>query len=172
MQNDTTDDALERYGPALARVAASYARSRHDRDDLLQDILVAVWRALPRFRGACSLRTYLFRIAHNRGLQYVWRLRGQRERERAQIDDDGLVDGRPGPLDCAEGASLESTMQEAVRRLPLGQRQVMTMVLEGCDHAEIADVLGIAVATVAVRLHRARTALKRTLEEVTHARRT
>ncbi|RYG68068.1 hypothetical protein EON77_15875, partial [bacterium] len=49
--------------PALARLAASYATSPADRDDLLQEIAMGLWLALPTFRAECSERTFLFRIA-------------------------------------------------------------------------------------------------------------
>jgi RNA polymerase sigma factor (sigma-70 family) len=56
---------LATHGPSLARLAGSYARDPTEREDLFQEIAIAVWRALPRFRGECSERTFLFRIAHN-----------------------------------------------------------------------------------------------------------
>jgi DNA-directed RNA polymerase specialized sigma24 family protein len=65
------------YGPALSRLAASYTNTLSDRDDLLQEIAVAVWQALPRFRGESSERTFVYRIAHNRAITYLARARGQ-----------------------------------------------------------------------------------------------
>src|SRR5688572_29980659 len=59
----------------LTRLAASYAANRSDRDDLLQEIAIALWRALPGFRGDCSERTFLFRIAHNRCITHLSRKR-------------------------------------------------------------------------------------------------
>ena len=59
------------HGSALTRLAASYVNATADRDDLVQDIVVAIWRALPRFRGECSERTFIFRIAHNRAIAYM-----------------------------------------------------------------------------------------------------
>jgi RNA polymerase sigma factor (sigma-70 family) len=53
---------LREHGSALARLAASYAHDPADREDLLQEILLAIWTALPRFRGDCSERTFAFRI--------------------------------------------------------------------------------------------------------------
>ncbi len=66
---------MQAEGAALARLAASYARGPGDGEDLFQDIAVAIWQALPRFRGECSERTFLFRIAHNRGIAHVARRR-------------------------------------------------------------------------------------------------
>src|SRR6185295_15457086 len=64
-------------GPALTRLAASYTNTLSDRDDLLQEIATALWQALPRFRGECSERTFLFRIAHNRAIAHLARSRSQ-----------------------------------------------------------------------------------------------
>ena len=67
------DSLLAANGPALARLAASYTNTSSDRDDLLQEIALAVWQALRAFRGECSPRTFLFRIAHNRAIAHLSR---------------------------------------------------------------------------------------------------
>ena len=64
-RDEKFDSLLAAHGPALSRLAASYTNTAHDRDDLLQEIAIAIWQALPRFRGECSERTFLFRIAHS-----------------------------------------------------------------------------------------------------------
>jgi RNA polymerase sigma factor (sigma-70 family) len=78
---DTLDRDFDRLlaanGPALGRLAASYTNTLSDRDDLLQEIVLAVWQALRTFRGECSERTFLFRIAHNRAIAYLSRTRSQ-----------------------------------------------------------------------------------------------
>ena len=63
------------YGPALARVVASYAPPGADREDLAQEVAMALVRGLPAFRGEASLRTYVMRIAHNVCLREVMRHR-------------------------------------------------------------------------------------------------
>jgi RNA polymerase sigma-70 factor (ECF subfamily) len=65
------DALLDAHGAALGRLAASYARDPVEREDLFQEIVVAIWKALPRFRGECSVRTLIFRIAHNRGIAHL-----------------------------------------------------------------------------------------------------
>jgi RNA polymerase sigma factor (sigma-70 family) len=71
------DHLLAANGPALTRLAASYTNTSSDRDDLLQEIAIAVWKALPQFRGECSDRTFLFRVAHNRGVAFLLRNRSR-----------------------------------------------------------------------------------------------
>jgi RNA polymerase sigma factor (sigma-70 family) len=153
---------LDGHAPALARLAASYTRSASDRDDLLQDIAMAVWRALPGFRGDCSERTFLFRIAHNRCLTYL-----SKHRATVPLDDEGIDREDPAPT-TEHQISLEQERHRlvaAVRRLPLIYRQAITLILEGLSYKELAEVLGISESNVGVRLNRARNLLKTFLEE-------
>jgi RNA polymerase sigma factor (sigma-70 family) len=155
-------DLLDRNGPALVRLAASYARSAGDRDDLLQEIAMALWQALPRFRGECSERTFLFRIAHNRCLAHLSRRRPLVALEDEQIQPE---DPRPGAdLQLSEAQRGEQLVR-AVHRLPLIYRQVIMLTLEGLSYRDIAQVLGIGESNVGVRLNRARQLLKVFLED-------
>src|SRR5579859_7014745 len=61
------------HGQALVRLTACYESDSQAREDLLQEILLAIWRALPSFRGDCSEKTFALRVAHNRCLTHVWR---------------------------------------------------------------------------------------------------
>lgn len=148
-------------GPALTRVVASYARPGADHDDLAQEVALAVWNALPGFRGDCSERAYVLRVAHNRGMHHLFR--------RRPMESDGELEARadpgPGPdLAAAQRQEVER-LYAAIRTLAPAHRQVLTLALEELPHAEISQVLGISVSNVAVRLSRARTALRRALEE-------
>jgi RNA polymerase sigma-70 factor (ECF subfamily) len=88
---------LTANAPALGRLAASYTHTAGDRDDLLQEIALAIWQALPRFRGECSERTFLFRIAHNRGIARVARTRAH-----SALSDESIEAADPGPNPEAE----------------------------------------------------------------------
>lgn len=148
------------YGASLARLAASFEIQPDAREDLLQEIRLALWKALPGFRAECSLRTFVYRVAHNRALTHAWRRRTQ---PRAADELPEIRD----PADSLESQAIRKADQEslthAIRKLPLDYRQVMTMVLEELPQGEIAAVLGISENNVAVRLHRARKLLRREL---------
>jgi RNA polymerase sigma factor (sigma-70 family) len=149
---------LNEFGPGLARLAASYEAIPQAREDLLQDIRVALWVALPKFRGEASLRTFVYRIAHNRALTHVWR--GRQTGTPDPIDDLELIDQLQGPeARVIESASRDRLLQ-AIRGLPLTSRQVITLALEDMSNGEMAAVLGISENNVAVRLSRARTLLR------------
>lgn len=149
------------YGAALVRLTASYESIPQAREDLLQEILLAIWRALPGFRGDCSEKTFAFRVAHNRCLTHVWR-RGKSAGE-AELPE--LPDPRKSPETMAIDNRRRETLLAAIRALPLNYRQVITLALEDLAPAEIAAVLGVTENNVAVRLNRARNALRTILED-------
>ncbi len=158
----TFDDVLREHGPALWRVIASYAPPGAERDDLAQDVLVAVWQALPRFRGESSARSFVLRIAHNRGLSHAW---GRARQPRAGPELPDVPDPRPGADEQVATNERAERFLRHLRTLSLGHREVLALALEGLPHAEIAAIVGITPENVAVRLGRARDALRRSLEQ-------
>jgi len=149
------------YGPALVRLTASYESLPQAREDLLQEILLAIWRALPNFRGDCSEKTFAFRVAHNRCLTHVWK-RGRSLQSEADLPE--VPDPRKNPETLAIDSRRRETLLTAIRALPVNYRQVITLALEDLTPAEIAAVLGITENNAAVRLNRARKALQSMLE--------
>jgi RNA polymerase sigma-70 factor, ECF subfamily len=151
-------ELLRMHGPGLGRVAASYARPA-DQDDLAQEISLAIWNALDGFRGEASERTFLYRIAHNRGLSHLARRRA------AGVELHEIADGSPGPETRAVGREKVERLYAAIRDLPVPQRQVLTLAFEGMSHAEIGTCFGITPENAAVRLSRARAVLRQRMEE-------
>jgi RNA polymerase sigma-70 factor (ECF subfamily) len=156
---------MKAEGAALARLAASYARGSDDRDDLFQEIAVAIWQALPRFRGECSERTFVFRIAHNRGLAYVTRRRPPTIESGEELE---LRDRRPDPEQSLSVEQERQRLLDVILKLPVGYRQVVTLALEGMSYAEIGDVLGITESNAGARLTRARQMLRTWLKGTSH----
>ena len=155
------DALLVAHGPSLARLAASYARRASEHDDLFQEIAFAIWRALPGFRGECSERTFVFRIAHNRGISYLAR---RRTPTGADDEERELPDRRPNPEQVLSANEESERLARAVQRLPVAHRQVVTLALEGLSYGDIADVLGISEINVGARLTRARQMLRELLK--------
>jgi RNA polymerase sigma factor (sigma-70 family) len=148
---------LAAHGSALTRLASSYVGATPDRDDLVQDITVAIWRALPRFRGECSERTFIFRIAHNRAIAYITRRQLPIQDAEAAIE---VEDTRPNPEETLSAEQQGRRLLDAVQSLPVNHRQVVTLMLEGLSYGEIAEVLGISETNVGARLTRARQMLR------------
>jgi RNA polymerase sigma factor (sigma-70 family) len=149
---------LAEFAPAIRRLAGSYESDSGRRDDLAQEIAIALWRALPGFRGDSSMRTFVFRIAHNRALTHVWR-RG-RVQTTEVTETTAVSDPAHSPEARLEDDERRLRLRAAIQSLPLVHRQVLVLALEDLSHAEIASVLGIRENAAAVRLTRARQALR------------
>jgi RNA polymerase sigma factor (sigma-70 family) len=150
---------LSLHARPLERVAASYARTAPEREDLLQDIAVALWLALPGFRGDCSERTFILRIAHNRGVTFLSK-RGPKREAVEDHEESAEASSSTNPAIAYERKEHGNRLLTATRALPLSHRQVATLLLEGLSHREIAEVLGVTENNVAVRATRARAALR------------
>jgi RNA polymerase sigma-70 factor, ECF subfamily len=146
-------DAAAQFGRALERLARAYESDTDRRADLLQDIHVALWRSLERFDGRCSLRTWVYRVAHNLAASTVIRRRSRAptlvsldelEIEPMQPDVEGALDGR---------RHLERLMALVQRLNPL-DRQIMLLYLEDVDAASIGEVTGLSPGNVATKVHR------------------
>ncbi|MDP1860227.1 MAG: sigma-70 family RNA polymerase sigma factor [Gemmatimonadaceae bacterium] len=154
------DVLLQRHGVALRRLCAMYESNATDRDDLMQEIAFAIWRALPGFRGECSERTFVYRIAHNRALSHRYR----RPLASAPLSEaDQVADPAANSAASVERASERERLLRAVRHLPATLRETVVLRLEGLNDREISDVLGISEGNVAVRLTRARQSLRAAL---------
>ena len=154
-------DLWAEFGASVTRLAASYEAAPQAREDLLQDIRLAIWMALPRFRGESSVRTFVFRIAHNRASTHVWRRRKTISTEALESVDVPDAQGSP---DKAMFESLDhARFLAAIRSLPAPMKQVIILALEEIPHREIAAILGTSEGNVAVRLTRARAALRQKL---------
>lgn len=156
---------LDLHRVALSRLAASYARTHSDREDLVQEIAFALWRALPAFRGECSERTFLFRIAHNRCMTYVAR-RYAPLSSPVSLEDTRLEPPDPAAHSEARLADREQheNLLRAIRELPLIYREVVVLALEGLNYREISKVAGISETNVGARLSRARQQLRKALQ--------
>ena len=156
------DALLAQHGASVARLAGSYTNNSAEREDLFQDIAMAIWQALPRFRQECSERTFLFRIAHNRGISYITR----RRVPLAPIPEDmDPPDTRSDVVATLVNQQQGERLLNAIRGLPVSYRQIVTLTLEDLSYADIAEVVGISESNVGARLTRARQLLRRLLQE-------
>lgn len=154
---------LGEYGAAISRLAYSYEAVAGIREELVQEIALAIWRALPHFRGECSERTFVYRIAHNRGLTHVARRRPHQQSLDELEESDEPTDPRPHLDEQLAQTKQRERLALAVQSLPVAHKQMIVLMLEGLSYAEIGEVLGITENNVAVRLTRARKSLKETM---------
>ena len=138
----------------MRRLVSGYERDPVRRQDLVQDIRLALWKALPR--SAAHVRSGL-RVPHRAQPRRKSHPALAPPRHRAAAEDVGISDGGIDPERAASQRQRQQRLQTAVRRLPLGRRQVVVLTLEGSVMPRWRGA-GISVNNVAVRFTRARTA--------------
>ena len=155
------DALVAEHGPAIGRVAAAFERDAALREDLSQDILLAIWQALPKFRGDAPLQHFVLRIAHNRAASHA--LKASRAPRSTELDAR-----MPAATPNLETQAIQSESAQrllaAVQQLPVDDRQLVTLALEDLAYKDIADLLDLTVNHVGVKLNRARKRLKTTME--------
>lgn len=157
------EEIEKEFGPMIRRIALSHEADKALAEELVQDIWLALWRALPSFRGQSSLRTFVARIATYCAITHV--RRNARHPRPVELPAD-LPASEPGPEHQAISRDRQAKLVLAVRALPLPLRQVTLLALEGLAAQEIASVLGISANAVAIRLSRAREALRNRLGDI------
>lgn len=157
-------DWLGPHLAALRRISRAFAQPA-DQHDLLQELMVAVWRAWPRFEDRSAAATFIYRVAHNAAL--TWK-RGEtrRRRRRDAIETEMALRAE---RDSAEPeANLLDRLYGAIRTLPPVDRSLILLSLDGVSYGEIARLHGLSETNVGARLTRIRQRIASLVEDRDH----
>lgn len=158
MKNTASFEALvAKYHKTILKIAATFEADTKLQQDLLQEILLSLWQALQQFKGDSSLHTYVYRVAYNRALNHV--TKQSRMPQHSAIEDDHFCQ-QPGPEDDTKGQQQLNQLLFAIRQLPIMQRQLITLSLDGLSYDDIAEITGLSTNNIGVKLNRAKKALK------------
>ena len=156
-------EAAAQFGPALDRLARGYEADPDLRRDLRQEIHVQLWRSLSRFDGRCSLRTWVYRVAHNVAATHV--LKRRAKVQLVGLDElENASDGDDPEATTGERQAIER-LQALVRALKPPDSQIMLLYLEGFDAAAIGEVTALSAGAVAVKIHRIKAVLAERFHE-------
>jgi RNA polymerase sigma-70 factor (ECF subfamily) len=147
------DRAVAEYGQALKRLVRVYEARPERRQDVLQDIHVAIWQSLSRFDGRCALGTWVYRVAHNTATSLCIRRRRTMPVliSIEDVDIAGVEIDREQMLD--EHRAMNVILGLIHRLKPL-DRQIMLLYLEGLDAAGTGEIVGLSASNVATKVHR------------------
>lgn len=159
--------ASAEYSGGIDRLARGYEPDPDKRRDLVQDIHVALWRSLAQFAGRASMRTWVYRVAHNTAISRI-------TRRRANTPTFVTLD------ELAETAVEEDATRAVDRRIALERllaliqsldpldRQVILLYLEEIDAQSIAAIVGLSPGNVATKVHRIKQILARRFHGAHH----
>jgi RNA polymerase sigma-70 factor (ECF subfamily) len=163
-------DVFETYRQPIYNYLRRMTENAAQADDLTQEVFIRVYRGLPGFRGDASVTTWLYQIARN--VFYDYTRQASTRRDRANLALETLSGGydswadekevRPEP--AAERREMSDCVQDHANTLPDSYRDVLALHdMMGLKNQQIAEALGISLATVKIRLHRARKKLHESL---------
>lgn len=169
----TPEQVLRDYGPRVYSLARRMLGNDADAEDVTQDVFVQVLRNLPTFRGESAFSTWLYRIAVNTALSYRRKRAVRKAHSLAEPFQEFADNGEhlrpvrrwaPGPEQLALDREAHELIERAIGRLPETYRDVLVLAdVEGLSNADIAEMLGLSVAAVKSRLHRARLLMRNLL---------
>ena len=151
---------MEQYEQALRRLVGAYVTQTADREDLFQEIAVAVWQAIPKFRGDASARTWLYRIAHNVAISSTAKQRRMGRREEVLPESLELASAALNAEQDLLREEKQRLLIASIRDLPVLDRQIVLLYLEGLSYVEMEEVTGLTETAIATRLTRIREKLK------------
>ncbi|MBI5959393.1 MAG: RNA polymerase sigma factor [Chloroflexi bacterium] len=152
------EELYQRHGRLILTYIIGQVGSEALAEEILQDVMLAVWQRAASFRAESTVYTWLLAIARRRAIS-----------ARQKIPDESplsdlIAADNTGPLEALEQQTEQARVREALRRLPADQREVLELIFyHDLSGPEAAAVLGVALGTVKSRLHRARTLLGRWL---------
>ena len=164
-------DIYDQYYARVRKFILALVKDEWAADDLIQETFLKVQQNLGALRDPSKLSSWIFRIAYNLCQDHFRQLKRSRKEER--IDQEGMEDFKEALIQKKsdiqkelEQRQMGECVQNQINLLPDSLRTVLVLfdIME-FSHQEIADILGITVRNVKVRLHRARKKLKPILEE-------
>jgi RNA polymerase sigma-70 factor (ECF subfamily) len=158
--DDFYKNAVEQYGPSIERLASAYEADPEKRRDLSQDIHFQLWRSFQRYDAHCSLRTWIYRVAHHVAASYVMRERRIFSTLVSLEELETLPDKDQGQLAAEQRINL-TRLSMLIQRLKPLDRQVIISWLEGMDAVSIGEITGFSPGNVAMRIHRVKNILTR-----------
>lgn len=152
-------EAAGQSGPALDRLARGYEADPDLRRDLRQEIHTELWKSLGRFDGRCSLRTWIYRVAHNTAASHVLKHKGKGKGAFVGLEelDDARADDDPERELVARDA--RQRLLALIQTLKPADRQLTLLYLEDLDAAAIGEITGLSSGAIAVKIHRIKAAL-------------
>jgi len=146
----------------ISGICRYYSSNEEDCQDMYQEVLINIWKSLDSFRGEAQISTWIYRVAVNTALGFA-----NKEIRRQKVFLGQNDNHLKNLVDMDENQKKEGLLQvleNQINQLSVIDKIIMTLVMEGVNHKEIASVIGITEPNVRVKIHRIKTELKDALQ--------
>ncbi len=156
-------DMLEQHIGIILKISGAYAYTQEDRKDLMQDIILELWKSLKRYNGSCKMSTWIYRISLNISMNY-------KRKQNNTFVIASLSDFKEKEIaswiDKQNDLSELEILYSCINELSEINKAIILLYLDGNSHEEISDITGITKTNVGTRISR----IKSELRKMAHAK--
>lgn len=148
---------IDQHKGMIYKLAGAYCKDKDERKDLVQEIIIQLWRSYPSFNNSVKITTWMYRVAFNVSISYY--RKDTRRREKWSTLSDNLIELTPEaePNDSEEKLNLLRIFIAELKEL---DKALMLLYLEEKSYKEISEILGISESNVSTKVNRIKQKLK------------
>ncbi|WP_430815520.1 RNA polymerase sigma factor [Carboxylicivirga sp. RSCT41] len=147
------------YYPKVFRLCAGYASGRDEwASDVAQEVFITVWSKLKSLKDPKALPAWIYRITFNTCMKRL------KDNNKDIQSADSLPDIAYSPEEASEANEMLKKVYRALEHLKVDEKNLVLLMLEGVEHEDMADILGLSRSNLRVRMHRTRDKLKKLME--------
>jgi RNA polymerase sigma-70 factor (ECF subfamily) len=147
---------LEKNIGIIIKIARAYSKTLHDKEDLINDITLELWKSFGRFKGDSKISTWIYRIALNTSMNY----KRKREKDRLFfLDDLKQIDNKSWLIEQLDSSHSE-ILYQCIDELNQLNKAIILLYLDGNSHDEISEIIGISKTNVGTRISRIKEQIK------------
>ena len=150
------ESIITKYRVSLFKIAVTFEADPDLQQDLLQEIMLAIWQALPSFKQQSSIYTFVYRVAYNQALTHVAK---QTRRNNVEPITAPIADKNSDIEQFVTAQKSVMHLMAKIRGLPIVQRQLVVLSLEGVSYQQMSEICGLSQTNVGVQLTRAKSKL-------------
>jgi RNA polymerase sigma-70 factor (ECF subfamily) len=147
-------EVLENNKKLIFKIASSYCRDPEDKKDLIQEIVLQLYRAFPKYNNVYSITTWIYRIALNISISFYRKEKTRRKIEEGYIEVIELADSRPDEKD-----EQLKMLYDFIELLNPIDKAIIILYMEGRKNMEIAEIMGFSTTNISTRLNRIKSKL-------------
>ncbi|MGK2857312.1 MAG: RNA polymerase sigma factor [Thermoanaerobaculia bacterium] len=155
---------LEEHKRILYKVANAYCRDVEDRRDLVQEMVIQLWKSYPRYDARFRFSTWMYRISLNVAISFL-RSTTRRDRDTVPIENYDVIDFAAVDRSMSDAGDDYFTLQQLIGQLDTMSRATILLYLDGHSQNEIAEILGISPTNAGTRISRIKQKLQQAFDE-------
>jgi RNA polymerase sigma-70 factor (ECF subfamily) len=144
----------------IYKISKAYTKTTADRDDLINDIALELWKAFPRFKGHAKISTWIYRIALNTSMNYKRR----QKKEISLFSDLKQIDNISTLIDNEDNSNID-LLYNCIEDLDEINKAIIILYLDNNSHDEISEITGISKTNVGTRISRIKEQLRKSVNK-------